>query len=387
MIKKLFKPTVLFILSIIIIIFSIYHFGWVATWNSLKVPAMLPPHFDLRFYQYGALAIENDFNPLRTSHAIWLQKSILTGSELSKYFIPQFKFSHFLQLHNENYFLIFANIVIITYLVCCYKIISINKKSYWALILFLSSGPLLAIERTNNDLIIFILLYWTAFFSNIFGMILNLLAISIEFWPSIAAISFIKNKKKIFFLIIIILFFIYNLGNLATVGEPEIGEGLSFGSKFFSFLLSPLQLEYTKHYYISFILVLLTFITLIRKFQFFNLEFKKKPDELEERLFLIGSTIYCTLFIIASNYDYKLIFLLFSIPYLRKLKNIFQKYLILVSILLSSNLLWINSLTSPKISTLFNSISKCIVFIILLNLLIRYFINFYKSNSLKKIFF
>ena len=303
---------------------------------------------------------------------------------------PKILFTNYhliLKINNYIYKLIFANIVIITYLVCCYKIISINKKSYWALILFLSSGPLLAIERTNNDLIIFILLYWTAFFSNIFGMILNLLAISIEFWPSIAAISFIKNKKKIFFLIIIILFFIYNLGNLATVGEPEIGEGLSFGSKFFSFLLSSLQLEYTKHYYISFILVLLTFITLIRKFQFFNLEFKKKPDELEERLFLIGSTIYCTLFIIASNYDYKLIFLIFSIPYLRKLKNIFQKYLILVSILLSSNLLWINSLTSPKISTLFNSISKCIVFIILLNLLIRYFINFYKSNSLKKIFF
>jgi len=385
--KKILKPTVLFILSIIIIISSICHFGWVATWHSLEVPAMLPPHFDLRFYQYGALAIEEGFNPLRTSNEYWLQHYIQTNTEISKYFLPQFKIAHFLKLYNEYYFLIFANIIIIIYLICCFKIISINKKSYWTLILFLSSGPLLAIERTNNDLIIFILLYWSAIFPNTFGIILNLFAISIEFWPAVAAISFIKNKKKIFLFFIIILFFIYNYNNLLTLGEPEIGEGLSFGSKFFSYLLSPLQLQFTKHYHIDLILISLTFITLIREFKFFKLEFKKKPNELEERLFLMGGVIYCVLFIIASNYDYKLIFLIFSIPYLRKIKNIFQKYLILISILISSNLSWINSLTNLKISTIFNSVFKCIVFIILLNLLIRYFVDFYKNNSLKKIFF
>jgi len=385
--RKIFQPNILFIFIITIIILSILNFGWITTWNSLRVPAMLPPHFDLRFYQYGAMAIENDFNPLRTTHAIWLKHAILTGTELSKYFIYQFKLSHFLKLYNEYYFLVFANTVIIIYLFCCYKIISINKKSYWILILFLSSGPLLAIERTNNDLIIFILLYWSAIYSNIVGMILSLLAISIEFWPAVAAISFIKNKKKIFLFFIIILFFIYNYNNLLTLGEPEIGEGLSFGSKFFSYLLSPLQLQFTKHYHINLILISLTFITLIREFKFFKLEFKKKPNELEERLFLMGGVIYCVLFIIASNYDYKLIFLIFSIPYLRKIKNIFQKYLILISILISSNLLWINSLTNLKISTIFNSVFKCIVFIILLNLLIRYFVDFYKNNSLKKIFF
>jgi len=385
--RKIFQPNILFIFIITIIISSILNFGWITTWNSLRVPAMLPPHFDLRFYQYGALAIENDFNPLRTSHAIWLKHAILTGTELSKYFIYQFKLSHFLKLYNEYYFLVFANTVIIIYLFCCYKIISINKKSYWILILFLSSGPLLAIERTNNDLIIFILLYCSAIYSNIIGMILNLLAISIEFWPAVAAISFIKNKKKIFLFFIIILFFIYNYNNLVTLGEPEIGEGLSFGSKFFSYLLAPLQLPFTKHYHVSFILIFLTFLMLIKKLRFFNLEFKKKPSEFEQRLFLIGSTIYCSLFVIASNYDYKFIFLIFSIPYLRQIKNKYQKNLILISILISSNLLWIELLTNTKISTIFNSLFKCVVFVILLTLLIRFFIDFYKNNSLKKLFF
>lgn len=218
-------------------------------------------------------------------------------------------------------------------------------------------------------------------------MIFTFLAISIEFWPAVAAISFIKNKKKIFLLFLIILFFLYNSDNLVSVNEPEIGEGLSFGSKFFSNLLAPLQLPYSKHYHITFILLFLTLLTLVKKFKFFNLEFKKEPSEFEERLFLIGASIYCILFIFFSNYDYKFIFLIFCIPYLRQIKNKYQKKIILVSILISSNLLWIDLMTNLKIATIFNSIFKCIVFIILLNLLIRFFTNFYKNNSLKKIFF
>ena len=34
-----------------------------------------------------------------------------------------------------------------------------------------------------------------------------------------------------------------------------------------------------------------------------------------------------------------------------------------------------------------NLIFKCIIFIILLNLLIKYFLDFYKENGIKKIFF
>lgn len=394
MMKILFKPQSLFIICVTLVYFFIIQFGWIQTWNFLRVPAMTPPHFDLRFYQYGAAAIEYGYNPLRYGPTAWINLMIQTNSQIPEYYLTQFQIAHFFKLYNENYFLIFANVIIIMYLTCCYKIISLNKNSYWILILFLSNGPLLGIERTNNDLIIFFFLYWSAIFPNTFGAILNILATTVEFWPAIAGISFIKKKIKLFLISLLLIFFIFNFQSVSSL-SPEITSGtVSFGSKtIYLFLLSnfpPLEIKY---FYINFILIFLTSITLfIKKYKFFNFEFKRQHNEVEQRLFLIGASIYCGLFIIASNYDYKFIFLIFCIPYLRKIKNKIQKNFVLITILLSSNQVVENEICLKIFNNNINSLAlnlifKCIIFIILLNLLIKYFLNFYKENGIKKIFF
>lgn len=392
--RILFKPHSLFIILIILVYLFIIQFGWVQTWNFLRVTAMLPPHYDLRFYQYGAAAIEYGHDPLFYGPAPWIAVLLQANSQTPEYFLTQFKIANYFKLYNENYFLIFANITIIAYLSCCYKIISLHKNSYWILILFFSYGPLLGIERTNNDIIIFLFLYWSAIFPNTFGAILNLLATTIEFWPALAGVSFIKKKIKLYLVSLLLIFFIYNFKSISTL-SPEIRAGeISFGSKTVqSFLFSNFPSLEIKYFYVNFLLILLTLITLLaKKFRLFNIEFKKEHSELEQRLFLIGAIIYCGLFIIASNYDYKLIFLIFCIPYLRKIKNKFQKYFVLISIILSSNQVLENEISFriynsfiPSITL--NLIFKCIVFIILLNLLIKYFLNFYKINGIKKIFF
>lgn len=391
--KVLFKPQLLFIISIILIYFSIIQFGWVATWNFLRVPAMTPPHFDLRFYQYGAAAIEYGYNPLRYGPKPWIELMIQTNSQIPEYFLTHFQIAHFFKIYNEIYFLIFTNIVIIIYFVCCYKIVSLNKNSYWVLILFFSNAQLLGIERTNNDLIIFFFLYFSAIFPNIFGLVSYFFAIIIEFWPALAGISFIKKKIKLYLFFIVLAFFTYNfkyLGNL----NPEIVTHISFGSKtiesFLSLIFPSLKIKY---FFINFVLVSLSLIMLVaQKSKFFDLEFKNEHSELEQRLFLIGATLYCGLFMITSNYDYKLIFLIFCIPYTKKIKNIFQKYFLMMSMIISSNQIFLNEI-SLKIfnnvinSTLLSLIFKSIVFIILLNLLINYLLNLFKKNSIKKILF
>jgi hypothetical protein len=392
--RILFKPHSLFIILIILVVFFIIEFGWIETWFFLRVPAMLPPHYDLRFYQYGAAAIEYGYNPLKYGPAPWINILIQTNSQIPEYFLTQFKIANYFKLYNENYFLIFANITIIAYLSCCYKIITLHKNSYWVLILFFSSGPLLGIERTNNDLIIFFFLYWSAIFPNTFGAILNLLATTIEFWPALAGVSFIKKKIKLYLVSLLLIFCIYNLKSINTL-SPEITAGqISFGSKTVqSFILSNFPSLEIKYFYINFLLIFLTLTTLFtKKFRYLNIEFKKEHSELEQRLFLMGAIIYCGLFMIASNYDYKLIFLIFCVPYLRKIKNKFQKYFVLISILISSNQVLENEVShwfyKSHINFMaLNLIFKCIVFIILLNLLIKYFLNFYKENGVKKIFF
>lgn len=389
----LLKPQSLFIILVTLLYFFVIRFGWVTTWNFLNIPTMLPPHWDLRFYQYGAAAIEYGYNPLKYGPKEWINLMAQTNSQHSEYFLAHFQIAHFFKIYDEIYFLIFANILIIAYFASCYKIISLNKNSYWVLILIFSNAQLLGLERTNNDLIIFIFLYISAIFPNIFGAITYFFAVIIELWPAMAGISFIKKKIKLYLIFFIIIYFIYNFRHLNNLLPIPTIEG--FGSKTIElFLLSNFSSLKINYFLINIILISFALIILLfsRKYKFLNFEFKRKHNEVEERLFLIGATLYCCLFIITYNHDYKLIFLIFCVPYVSKIKNLFQKYFIMIAMIISSNLghlyqINLNIFDETISSLLLNLVFKSIIFIILLNLLIKYFLNLLKENDLKKILF
>ena len=375
-----------FFFFIFFIITSIINIGWQATWYKLYIPSLLPPHFDLRFYQYPAFAINEGRDPLFSTHELWVPTDG-PYSGIAKYFLPSFKFAYFLNFHKEVYFLTFALLIIINYIFCTYKLLTIKKNSFWIIILFFSNSSLLAIERTNNDLIIFSLLFWTAVFPNIIGIILNLLAVYIEIWPIFAGISFIKKKIKILLIILFFIFFIIFFKEIFDVKMvPVSSDYLSFGAKSTSVAIKTQYGLAINYINIVIILFFITLITLIKKLNFFKLEFKKNPSDLEERLFLIGSSIYILLFIIASNVDYKLIFLIFCVPYLSRLKNNINKYFILIAMVLASNWTIMSLNDVASFGALINMIIKCLIFITLLNLLIKYLVNFYKNFGIKKFF-
>ena len=382
---KLNSVNYLFFSIIFLIATSILTKGWLATWSALHIPSLLPPHFDLRFYQYPAFAINEGRNPLFSLNELWIYDNF---KGIPEYFLPAFKFAYFLNFHKELYFLGFALFFIINYIFCSYKILTIKKNSFWILILFFSSSSLLAIERTNNDIIIFSLLYWTAVFPNAVGIILNLLAIYIEFWPLAAGIAFIKKKIKILLLILVTMFIVIFFKDMFSQNmRPFLSDYFSWGAKSASISIKRnlgLEINYMN---IIIILLSLSLITLIRKLNLFELQFAKQPSELEERLFLIGSSIYVSLFILESNVDYKLIFLIFCVPYLSRLKSKINKYFILISIVLASNWQLMSGNDYASLGALINIMIKCLIFVILLSLLIKYFIDFYKNYGIKKIFF
>ena len=117
----------LFFSSIILIVLSILTKGWLVTWNYPRLPGLLPPHFDLRFYQYPALGIEAGNDPLFSTHEDWAPAN---WSGHSRYYLPIFKLSHFLNFHKEIYFLIFANFIIINFIICIYKLIKLKKTHF-----------------------------------------------------------------------------------------------------------------------------------------------------------------------------------------------------------------------------------------------------------------
>ena len=359
--------------------------GWMVTWHALKIPSLLPPHFDLRFYQYPAMAISVGKNPLFATHEFWRTPLFLQYG-LNIYFLPAFKFAYFLNLHKEIYFIGFAILVIFFYIICVSSLLKIKKNSFWILILFFSNSSMLGIERTNNDLIIFCLIYYAAVFPNFIGVSLVMLATYIEFWPIFSGIGFIKKKIKILFLICSVIFILIFYKAIFSLNmEPILAEWFSFGAKSLSVTVKRAFNLDVSYLAIVGLLIIITFLTLI--ISGFKLEHKKKPDDFVERLFLIGATLYISLFIIASNFDYKLIFLLFCVPYLSLLKNIFEKWFILLTIIVASNYSWMYNGSLTSFGHYINIISKILIFIILLNILIRYFINFIINFGIKKIFF
>jgi hypothetical protein len=355
------------------------------TWHALKIPSLLPAHFDLRFYQYPAMAISEGKNPLFAVHEFWASPTFYKyGTNI--FFLPSFKLAYFLNLHKEIYFISFAIFIIFFYIICVSSLLKIKKNSFWILILFFSNSSMLGIERTNNDLIIFCLIYYSAMFPNFIGVSLAMLATYIEVWPMFSGIGFIKKKIKILFVIfsaIFILIFYKSIFSLTM--EPIVAEWFSFGSKSLSVTIKRtfnLDISYLA---IVGLLIIITFLSLI--ISGFKLKHKKKPNDFVERLFLCGATLYVCLFIIASNFDYKLIFLLFCVPYLSLLKNIFTKWFILLTIIIASNYSWMYNDSLTSIGHYINIISKILIFIMLLNILIRYFINLIINSGMKKIFF
>ena len=378
----------IFLSLIILIILSILTKGWLVTWGSIRLPTMVPPHFDLRFYQYPAMAIEAGRDPLFATHETWAQGLPQNWQGQSRYYLPIFKLSHFLNFHKEIYFLVFANFIIINFIICIYKLIKLKKNSFWILILFFSGSTLLGIERTNNDLIIFCLLYWAAVFPNLLGTVFVLISTYIEFWPLVSAIAFIKKKIKIlllFFLLIFILYFYKFM--FSESGLVIVNDWFSFGSKSTSITLKRYSLININHILVSFFLILLSLVTLIKKVNFLKLEFNKEPNDFYERLFLMGSSTFCGLYILQSNYDYKLILLILCVPYITLLKNKLDKYVLLLCMIISSNYnLFVSyPFTGKGLNIIIPVLSKNILFVMIFALLLKYLINYWKVNGLKKI--
>ena len=66
-------------------------------------------------------------------------------------------------------------------------------------------------------------------------------------------------------------------------------------------------------------------------------EFKIKLNDKFNIYFLGGSSLYVGTYIFGSNFDYRLIFLIFTIPYILNIKKTFLRNLILISYIFSLN--------------------------------------------------
>jgi hypothetical protein len=268
-------------------------------------------------------------------------------------------------------------------------------------LLLISPAIMLGFERGNCDLIIFIFLILPLFFrgSKYLFSILLLFSAALKIFPFGAIIVLLNNLKtqiKATFLLIVgitIFFISYCVlykEVLITVSNktPRPYGGISYGlGEIPSKLIDLIHTPNRGLMIVSFILLVVTSLGLFCYYIFKKSDIPEIEDNKSGSSYLIGTGIFLTSCLIGHNWEYRLLFLLFTIPQIMswiRNKNQFS-ILILVSTIIIT---WQSMITNiPRflgfgMFTYYHYISQLIVVFLFLShasILFVYFKSFYKK--------
>jgi len=248
---------------------------------------------------------------------------------------------------------VLAVLLITLFLIVLYFFIgkvSIRKSVFYSFIL-ISPPVMLAIERCNNDMLFFAILYCALLLSktripgNFLSYGLILLSGILKIHPVFAFSLALKEKKRTLITIVLplitlfILIIILNLPMLlqSSLVTPRPYELFSFGSNVIGYYYFQEYLDIQEYliniklisWSVSFIFILFIAFTASK------LPYSKPDEGFSMDAFRLGASMYIGNFLIGNNYDYRLIFLLFCLPqvFIWLQKSGFQRNLAAIFIL------------------------------------------------------
>ncbi len=209
-----------------------------------------------------------------------------------------------------------------------------DNPTYFILSIIILSPPvMLGIERGNIELVIFFILAAALiiyYYSTISGFLLFTFASILKLYPVFAFVVLLKEQKKKFLVLFILACVICTGYVLATFSDlkqiyliqppnPKSSYGLNV---FWMGLTHPriLNLQLSANVImtfrvLSYIALTLIFIgAFIFSLKTYNSNMLKHGEHLDA--FRLGAGIYIGCFLLGTNYDYRLIFLIFTIPQL-----------------------------------------------------------------------
>lgn len=316
----------------------VHFYGYMNTWHLWNIPAYESPFLDLRSITGGAEsysagfdpAIKNPFDPLHRLFnypKIWY---LILASGI-----------------NQSWTLPIALVMIGLFLL---SIILFPGRLTWfstSLLVFAlcSSAVMLEFERANVDGFIFILMTAGLLLldvSAIASLIVLLISILFKIFPVFGLAYFLdpENRTSLKYILLSILFtgayFVTTLNRMIFIfNNTKKGSDLSYGVSVFPAYLNQLvKMDEVKNtsvffyqivYFMNELVVRFPYITyliaIIVIVIFLLLGFAhqndfKNLDRRNLRAFWIGAGIYIGTFLLGNNWDYRLIFLLFTIPQL-----------------------------------------------------------------------
>ena len=337
--KKFFQnkqSKFLLIISILFSMFIIYLSqdlkSWTIFFGFLDIPVMWPSFADLRSHQSLVLTVEQNLNP-------YLENPNDPWKRVINYPFIWYYISNFLNWQSEIFFKGFLFFTISFYTFCFFKIFDQYFKEKmilsYVVLLFFSTSSLLAIERGNTDMIIFIIVILLCYSKNyLLSFFLYLTASLLKIYPLLTIFLLIKITKFLMCALAtlgIIFFFNINyldlyISNTSSSNLSGIVYGVQGLINGVPKLIERLNLTIFEN--INFLFLLYIIIIFLLIFSFFigmNLKISRNKKELfiEEKLFLSGSAIYVGTYLTMSSFDYRLIFLFLTLPYLfTKKKNL-----------------------------------------------------------------
>jgi hypothetical protein len=354
---------------------SIAFFGWTVTWKFLGVPAMEPYFADLRTIQ-GAIASDAlGLNPQVTNPGDpWDRKM--------NYPLIWLTVAQALQLNNELHFLVFGMVIVATFIGASFYLLY-RFKSTFLLACLLSGSTLLALERGNNDLIVFALVFLFALISSRWGMAYLAIATSAKLYAFLALVGGNPRRSQlasIFGLQIIALLIL--LPQISDISSGNTATGvLSYGLlttvSIATDLLQGLELSFITDVALVILLITSVIVILLIAKKFTRVPKTAALLEIEEtkrRFFLAGAGIYCGTYLVTSSWDYRLIFLVFCIPFLQSVGGVLYSKVLPVLILLTMNYFVLSMALPDQLAAAINQISKTAAFLMLASLVVTLFI-------------
>lgn len=347
--------------------------GWTNTWSALHIPTLSPIFADMRTVQGSILSEKQGFDPQISNPGDPWGRTL----DYPKIWLGV---ANLFQLNNETNYLIFVCVFVLAYLVTCFFLLR-NSPSPYLLLAIFSWPSLLAVERGNNDLLVFVLLFaGIALSQGYFRAITILLATVLKVFP-VFSVGALAKKPKIFILLVVLsaVYFIAIAGQLKVLlgGNTALTDpaGIYASYGFATNMLVIRQLIggqpgalYTVLKY-ALILVSLGVSVAISRSKSLQ---PAGSSLFKTDLFIAGGSILAGTYLLTSNWDYRLIFLLLCIPYILSIQSRFIKHSMLVGILLASNAPFIGTYNNQS-AVMIGVLSGYYVFLMVTACLVREF--------------
>jgi len=353
-------PCLIYLMAIATLVGCIACFGWTRTWLAIFVPPTSPPFADMRGIQGTVLSTEQGLNPLISNPNDPWHRAL-------NYPLIWVKISKALNLPNQSRFIQFCFLVILCFVATCAYILY-RFPSYGLLACALSTAALLGIERSNNDLIIYSLVFvFALLLPTKFSPVPILIATVLKLYPVfLLGVLLIKRQFILFFtaLVSALAIFGYMWDQLPFIGLSQkqdfISISYNYGLPIIAFYLSAEKLPswLMAGVIIAICVVILTIARYFRKTEGY-----KQPEGFAFGLFLAGASIYTGTFIFSWNWDYRLIFLIFCVPFVGTRRFPLGGVLVILIIIAMNDLILTPWLGTPGLAIVL--IAKFVVFAVL----------------------